>query len=66
MSDSIIRLAIVLAIFFGCLGLIEETVYLSVAVFKAPLLAIVPLALVAAFLAFVGKMSPARLHRRDE
>jgi hypothetical protein len=66
MSDSIIRLTILLGIFFGCLGLIEEAVYLSIAVFKAPLLAVVPVALVAVFLVFVGKMSPARLHRRDE
>jgi xanthine/uracil/vitamin C permease (AzgA family) len=66
MCDSAIRLAIVLGIFFGCLGLIEEAVYLSIAVFKAPLLAIVPVVLVAIFLVFVGKMSPARLGRRDE
>ncbi len=66
MSNSVIRLAILLGILLGCLGLIEEAVYLAIAVFKAPLLALVPVALVAIFLFFVGKMSPARLGRRDE
>jgi hypothetical protein len=66
MYDSALRLAIVLGIFFGCLGIIEEAIYLAIAVFKAPLLAMAPVVLVACFLFFVGKMSPARQGHRDE
>jgi hypothetical protein len=60
MCDAGIRLAILLGIFFGCLGMIEESIYLAIAVFKVPLLVIVPVGLVASFLDFVGKMSPVR------
>jgi hypothetical protein len=66
MSDAVIRLVILLGIFFGCLGIIEESIYLAIAVFKVPLLVIVPLGLVASFLVFVGKMSPAREGHRYE
>ena len=66
MRDSALRLTILLVIFFACLGLIEEAIYLSIAVFKQPLLAIVPVGLVAGFLVFVGKRSPTRAGRRYE
>ena len=66
MGDVVIRLAILLGIFFGCLAVIEESIYLAIAVFKVPLLVIVPVGLVAGFLVFVGKMSPVREGRRYE
>jgi hypothetical protein len=44
----------------------EVSVYLAIAVFKVPLLVIVPIGLVASFLVFVGKMSPVREGRRYE
>jgi hypothetical protein len=46
--------------------MIGAEIYLSIAVFKLPLLAIVPVGLVASFLLFVGQMSPARQRRRYE
>ncbi len=66
MNDAVLRLAILLAIFLGCLGVIEESIYLAIAVFKVPLLAVVPVGLVAVFLIFVGKMSPRREGHRHE
>ena len=55
MCEPALRLAILLIIFFGCLGAIEESIYLAIAVVKIPLLTIVPVGLVAGFLTFVGK-----------
>jgi hypothetical protein len=66
MGDVVIRLAILLGIFFGCLAMIEESIYLAIAVFKIPLLGIVPIGLVVSFLIFVGKMSPTRQGHRYE
>jgi hypothetical protein len=66
MYDAVIRLTILLGILFGCLGMIGAEIYLAIAVFKLPLLAIVPLGLVAIFLLFVGQMSPVREGRRYE
>jgi hypothetical protein len=50
-----LRLAILLAIVFLCVGVIEETIYLSIAVFNMPLLAVAPVAVVLGFLVFVGR-----------
>jgi len=66
MYDAVIRLVILLGIFFGCLAMIEESIYLAIAVFKVPLLVILPVGLVASFLVFVGKMSPVREGHRYE
>jgi hypothetical protein len=66
MCDAAIRLAVLLSIFFGCLAMIEESIYLAIAVFKVPLLVIVPVGLVTSFLVFVGKMSPVREGHRYE
>ena len=66
MCDAAIRLAILLGIFFGCLAMIEESIYLAIAVFKVPLLVIVPVGLVVSFLVFVGEMSPVRKGHRYE
>ena len=66
MYDAVIRLVVLLVIVFGCLAMIGAEIYLSIAVFKLPLLAIVPVGLVASFLLFVGQMSPARQRRRYE
>jgi hypothetical protein len=65
MSDTVIRLTILLGILFGSLAMIGVALYLSIAVLKFPLLVIVLVGvlasgLVALFLKFVGKMSPAR------
>jgi hypothetical protein len=54
-----------LGIFFGCLAMIGAALYLSIAVLKVPFLVIITVGvlasgLVALFLKFVGKMSPAR------
>jgi hypothetical protein len=71
MSDIVIRLAILLGIFFGWLAAIGESAYLAIVVFKLPLLIIVLVGLVASFLAvsflfFVGNVSPVREGRRYE
>lgn len=71
MSDTVIRLAMLLGIFFGCLVMIAAALYLSIAVFKLPFFVIVTAGvlasgLVALFLKFVGKMSPARQGHRYE
>lgn len=66
MGTIVIRLAVLLSIFLGCLSMIEGSIYLAIAVFKAPFLVIVPIGLVVSFLVFVGKMSPVREgHRYD-
>ncbi|SNB72282.1 hypothetical protein SAMN06265338_104304 [Rhodoblastus acidophilus] len=64
MSEPVLRLAVLLAIFFSCLAAIELAIYLSIAVFKLPLLALVPIAAVLAFLIFVGRRNLLRTHRR--
>jgi hypothetical protein len=46
--------------------MIEESIYLAIAVFKVPLLVVLPVGLVASFLVFVGKMSPVREGHRYE
>jgi hypothetical protein len=71
MSDTVIRLALLLGIFFGSLSMIGGAVFLAIAVFKVPLvvIALVGLAasfLVAIFLGFVGQMSPVREGHRYE
>jgi xanthine/uracil/vitamin C permease (AzgA family) len=50
----------------GLPRMIEESIYLAIAVFKVPLLVILPVGLVASFLVFVGKMSPVREGHRYE
>lgn len=66
MSDLILRLAILLGIFFACLAALEESIYLAIAVVKIPLLAIVPIGMVMGFLVFVGKISQTRKGQRYE
>jgi len=66
MSDVVLRLAILLGIFFACVAAIEESMYLAIAVAKMPLLAIVPIAVVMGFLVFVGKISQTRKHHHYE
>jgi hypothetical protein len=60
MSDLVLRLAILLGIFFACLAAIEESIYLAIAVVKIPLLIIVPVGMVMGFLVFVGQLSQAK------
>jgi len=64
MSEPVLRLAILLAIFFSCLGAIELAMYLAIAVIKIPALALVPVAAVLAFLVFVGRRNVLATHRR--
>jgi hypothetical protein len=64
MSGPFLRLAILLAIFFACLGVIEVAIYLAVAVIKIPALALLPVAAVLAFLVFVGRRNVLATHRR--
>jgi hypothetical protein len=66
MNDIVIRLAVLLGIVFGCLAMIAGEMYFAIAVFKIPLLAIVPVGLVVSFLVFVGKMSPVKEGHRYE
>lgn len=71
MSDTIIRLAIVLGLFFGFIVMTGGAIYLAIAVFKAPLFVVVSAGfvsslLVALFLDVVGKLSPVRAGRRYE
>jgi len=62
--EPLLRLAILLAIFFSCLAVIEVAMYLAIAVIKVPALALVPLAAVLAFLVFVGRRNVLATHRR--
>jgi hypothetical protein len=55
MSEPAIRIAVLLAIIFTCLGMIELAIYLAVAVADMPLLALAPIAVVIGFLMFVGR-----------
>jgi len=64
MSEPVLRLAVLLTIFFSCVAAIELAIYLSVVVFNLPLLAFVPIAAVLAFLIFVGRRNLLRTHRR--
>jgi hypothetical protein len=64
MSEPFLRLAILLAIVFTCIALIEEAMYLAIAVFDMPLLALAPIAAVLAFLIYVGRHSAPATQRR--
>lgn len=62
--EPVLRLAILMAIFFSCLGAIEVAMYLAIAVIKVPALALVPIAAVLAFLVFVGRRNVMATQRR--
>jgi hypothetical protein len=64
MSEPVLRLAILLAIFFTCLGVIELAMYLAIAVVDMPLLALAPVAAVLAFLVYVGRRNALGTQRR--
>lgn len=64
MSEPFLRLAILLAIFLTCVAVIEEAMYLAIAVIDMPLLALAPLAAVVAFLIYVGRQSASCTQRR--
>ncbi|MBB4196584.1 hypothetical protein CCR94_00780 [Rhodoblastus sphagnicola] len=64
MSEPALRLAVLLAIVFTCLAVIEETMYLAISVFNTPLLALAPIVVVLGFLIYVGRRNLLATHRR--
>jgi hypothetical protein len=64
MSEHVLRLVVLLAIFFACVAVIEEAMYLAIAVIDMPMLALAPIAAVLAFLIYVGRQSASATQRR--